>query len=204
MSNRELTWPLSRRFEEALTYATQVHEGHLRKGSAVPYVAHLLGVCALVLEDGGSEDEAVAALLHDAVEDAGGAGRLAAIRRRFGERVASIVALCSDTDQDPKPPWKERKRRYLAHLQSGSDPGSRRVSVADKLHNATAILRDYRRIGEPFWDRFSAPAAEQMWYYRALIEVFRQAGGGGLVEELARVVDELERLWRSRTSSTID
>src|SRR5512135_2043427 len=108
MRDADQPWPLTARFDEALVYAAHAHEGHSRKGTAVPYLAHLLGVCSLVLEDGGSEDEAIAALLHDAVEDAGGAGRLAAIRRRFGDRVATIVAGCSDTDQDPKPPWKER------------------------------------------------------------------------------------------------
>jgi len=198
------TWPLGSRFDEALVYAAHVHEGHFRKATTVPYLAHLLGVCALVLEDGGSEAEAIAALLHDAVEDAGGEGRLRAIRSRFGERVAAIVAACSDTDETPKPPWKERKQRYLAHLLAERDPGTLRVAAADKLHNATAILRDYRRIGEPLWERFSAPAAEQLWYYRALVAAFRQAGGGGLAGELERVVDELDRLWRSRTSYTND
>ncbi len=192
------SWPLTRRFDEALAYAVHVHEGHCRKGTNVPYLAHLLGVCALVLEEGGSEDEAIAALLHDAVEDAGGRGRLDAIRTRFGERVAAIVDACSDTDESPKPPWRERKQRYIAHLTAERDPGMLRVAAADKLHNATAILRDYRRIGESFWERFSAPAAEQMWYYRALVEAFRHAGGGALVDELQRVVDEIDQLWRTR------
>ncbi|HVO12396.1 MAG TPA: HD domain-containing protein [Vicinamibacteria bacterium] len=196
------SWLLSRRFDEALAYAAHVHEGHCRKGTTVPYLAHLLGVCALVLEDGGSEEEAIAALLHDAVEDAGGEGRLRAIRRRFGERVAAIVAACSDTDESPKPPWRERKQRYLAHLVAERDPGTLRVAAADKLHNATAILRDYRRVGESLWERFSAPAAEQMWYYRALVDAFRAAGEGPLVGELERVVDELERLWRTLNSYT--
>jgi len=200
MATSDLPWRLSPRFEEALVYATHVHEGHLRKGTTIPYVAHLLAVCALVLEDGGTEEEAIAALLHDAAEDAGGAGRLAGIRQRFGERVAAIVAGCSDTDQVPKPPWKVRKERYIAHLTRHADASTRRVSLADKVHNARAILRDYRVLGEQVWSRFNAPAEEQVWYYRALIEAFRQRGSGPLLAELEQVVDELERRLRNGSS----
>jgi GTP pyrophosphokinase len=176
---------------EALAYATQVHAGQSRKGTSVPYVSHVLGVCALVLEDGGGEDEAIAALLHDAVEDGGGPPVLAEIRRRFGDRVADIVRACSDTDETPKPPWKARKARYIAQLRAAG-PGARRVSCADKLHNARSILRDYRLVGERLWDRFSAPPEEQLWYYRALVDAFRQPGRTALVDELERVVGELE------------
>jgi (p)ppGpp synthase/HD superfamily hydrolase len=183
--------PLTPRFVEALAYAAAVHAGQSRKGTTVPYVAHVLGVCALVLEDGGGEDEAIAALLHDAVEDGGGLPVLAEIRRRFGDRVAEIVWACSDTDETPKPPWKERKVRYIAHVRAaGAD--ARRVSCADKLHNARAILRDYRLEGERLWERFNAPADEQLWYYRALVEAFQQPGRTPLVDELERVVGQLE------------
>lgn len=184
-------WPLTSRFVEALAYATDVHQGQLRKGTAVPYVSHPLAVCSLVLEDGGSEDEAIAALLHDAVEDGGGRERLDDIRKRFGDRVADIVWGCSDTDQVPKPPWKERKLRYIEHVRQAS-AAVRRVSCADKVHNARAILRDYRLLGERLWERFSSSGDETLWYYRELLAAFRGAGSGPLVEELARVVGELE------------
>jgi len=183
--------PLTPRFVEALAYATQVHAGQSRKGTTVPYVSHVLGVCALVLEDGGGEDEAIAALLHDAVEDGGGPPVLEEIRRRFGDRVAEIVWACSDTDVTPKPPWKERKTRYIAHVRAAG-PDARRVSCADKLHNARSILRDYRLLGEGLWDRFNAPPDEQLWYYRTLVEAFRQPGSTALVDELERVVGQLE------------
>ena len=184
-------WFLSARFEEALAHATSVHRGQVRKGTRVPYVSHLLAVCALVLEDGGDEDEAIAALLHDAVEDAGGPEQLAKIRKRFGDRVADIVWGCSDTDEVPKPPWKERKRRYIEHVRTASVE-VRRVSCADKLHNAWATLRDYRALGERLWDRFNASGDEILWYYRELIAAFRQPGKTALVDELARVIAELE------------
>jgi (p)ppGpp synthase/HD superfamily hydrolase len=184
-------WPLTPRFVEALAYATEVHEGQSRKGTSVPYVSHVLAVCSLVLEDGGGEDEAIGALLHDAVEDGGGQPRLEDIRRRFGDRVAEIVWACSDTDETPKPPWKERKTRYVAHLREAS-PAARRVSCADKLHNARSILRDYRALGERLWERFSASADENLWYYRELVEAFRQPDRSPLVAELERVVSELE------------
>ena len=184
-------WPLTQRFTDALAYATEVHAGQWRKGTSVPYVAHVLGVCALVLEDGGGEDEAIAALLHDAVEDGGGRPRLEDIRRRFGDRVAGIVWACSDTDETPKPPWKERKARYIAHVREAG-PDARRVSCADKLHNARSILRDYRALGERLWDRFNASAEDNLWYYRALVEAFRQPDRSSLVDELERVVGELE------------
>ena len=184
-------WPLSRRFDEALVYATHLHEGAFRKETSIPYVSHLLAVCSRVLEDGGSEDEAIAALLHDAVEDAGGEGRLRAIRARFGERVAAIVAGCSDTDEDPKPPWRERKERYIRHLRAEADASTLRVSLADKLHNACAVLRDHRAFGEAVWGRFNAPAGDQLWYYESLVAVFRERTPGPMADELAEVVAEI-------------
>ncbi len=185
------SWPLTRRFDEALVYAAHLHEGTFRKGTSIPYVSHLLAVCARVLEDGGTEDEAIAALLHDAVEDAGGKERLVAIRARFGERVAAIVAGCSDSDRSPKPPWRERKERYIRHLRTEADASTLRVSLADKLHNARAILRDHRAMGEAIWDRFNAVASEQLWYFESLVAAFRDRGAGPMVDELAEVVAEI-------------
>jgi len=183
---------LTARFGSALTLAHELHAGQFRKGTAIPYVSHVLAVAGIVLDYGGDEDEAIAALLHDAVEDCGGAPVLADIRCRFGDCVAGIVAACSDTDQMPKPPWQARKEAYLAHLRDA--PASvRLVSAADKLHNARAILADYRQIGNALWDRFNATKAQTLWYYRALVEAFEAHGRTPLVSELARTVDAIQR-----------
>src|SRR5579872_5374059 len=143
---------LTTRFEEALVFATQLHAEQTRKGTTIPYISHLLAVTAIVIENGGNEDEAIAALLHDAIEDQGGAATREEIRRRFGDAVVAIVDGCTDAETLPKPPWQERKQVYLAHLPSAS-PSVLLVSAADKLHNAYAILRDYRRLGEALWSR---------------------------------------------------
>src|SRR6266478_10145006 len=125
---------LSGQFEKALVYATRIHGGQLRKKTRIPYIAHILGVCAIAMEYGANETEAIAALLHDAVEDCGGAKRLRDIERKFGKKVAKIVEGCTDTNQTPKPPWLERKQAYIAHLRKA--PASTQiVSAADKLHN---------------------------------------------------------------------
>lgn len=182
---------LGARFEQALIYAHRLHRRQIRKGSGVPYVSHLLSVAALVLEDGGGEDEAIAALLHDAVEDQGGRETLEVIRRDYGEAVASIVASCTDAEGHPRPPWRERKERYVAHIPHAS-PEARRVSLADKLHNARTIVLDRARVGEAIWDRFSAGKAGSLWYYRALAEAFLENSPGVLADELARVVRALE------------
>jgi GTP pyrophosphokinase len=184
---------LSARFGQAVLLASELHRTQVRKGTAIPYVSHLLGVASLVLEHGGDEDEAIAALLHDAAEDQGGAPTLARIRTQFGERVAGIVEGCTDTDVDPKPPWRPRKEAYLAHLEV-ADASTRLVSAADKLHNARAILSDYRAVGERLWDRFSADRSGVLWYYRALAELFWRRGPQGLAEELGRTVSELDAL----------
>ncbi len=184
---------LTGRFAEAVAYAADLHALQIRKGSNVPYLSHLMSVAALVLEDGGDEDEAIAGLLHDAVEDQGGPPTLEEIRRRFGEKVARIVSACTDSDTMPKPPWRERKERYVAHLHQ-APPDVRRVSSADKLHNARSILADYRVVDEAVWIRFTASKDETLWYYRSLVSAFRSAGGGRLVDELDRVVSELEGL----------
>ncbi len=184
---------LTSRFEEALTFATQLHAKQLRKGTTIPYVAHLLAVTALVLENGGDEDEAIAALLHDAIEDQGGAATREAIRRRFGNRVVAIVDGCTDADVTPKPPWRARKEAYIAHLRKA--PASvRLVSTADKLHNARAVLGDYRVMGETLWRRFHGGRTGTLWYYRAVVTALREGGTSPLIEELDRVVTELEQL----------
>jgi len=156
-----------------------------------------MGVCALVLESGGDEDQAIAALLHDAVEDQGGTPTLQTIRHLFGERVANAVEACSDsTVSDPakKAPWRERKEKYLAHLQT-ADEDALRVGIADKLYNARAILTDYRQLGEELWARFTVPKDDQLWYYSALVRAFCQtAAPKGPVDELSRVVEELKQL----------
>lgn len=183
---------LTSNFEKALTYAHRAHAGQVRKGSGVPYISHLLAVAALVLEAGGSEIEAIGALLHDAVEDQGGRERLDEIQKEFGPEVAAIVEGCSDAFESPKPEWWERKRKYLAHLPEAS-PSVIKVSVADKLHNARTILTDYREIGEALWSRFNAGKEGTLWYYQEIIQVYRKISHcpQRMVDELEKVVAEL-------------
>ncbi len=182
--------PYTEKFEDALVYAARLHRDQTRKGTGVPYVTHLLAVAATVGENGGTEDEVIAALLHDAPEDAGGEERLAEIRGRFGGTVADIVAGCTDTYEDPKPPWRERKEAFLEHL-AGAPPSVRLVSAADKLHNAGSVLADYRAVGEDLWARFNGGRDGTLWYYRAVADAL--AGDGPVADELGRVVTELER-----------
>ena len=189
---------LTQRFQDALVYAAQLHNNQKRKASQTPYIAHLLGVTSLVLEAGGDEDQAIAALLHDAVEDQGGMPTLDAIRSRFGERVAGIVEGCTDAYQVPKPPWKERKEEYMQHLRN-VPPEVRLVSLADKVYNAHAILADLRQQGSQTWDKFNGGKLGTLWYYRTLAEIFQTTGNDALTAELLRVVDEIERLDRSIT-----
>ncbi|MEP6801955.1 MAG: HD domain-containing protein [Acidobacteriota bacterium] len=175
-----------------MAWASELHREQRRKGSDTPYLAHLLSVSALVLENGGDEDEAIAALLHDAVEDCGGRPTAEEIRRRFGPRVADIVDGCTDSDETPKPAWRPRKERFVEHL-TGASASVRLVAAADKLHNARCVLSDLRREGERVWDRFAAPRHETLWYYRAVTSRLQESGPHPLVEELDRVVTELER-----------
>jgi (p)ppGpp synthase/HD superfamily hydrolase len=184
---------LSSRFEEALLFATKLHAGQVRKGTTIPYVAHLLAVTAIVLENGGNEDEAIAALLHDAIEDQGGDATRQEIRRRFGNTVVAIVDGCTDSDVYPKPPWRARKEAYIAHLRVAS-PSVRLVSAADKLHNARAVLADYRTMGETLWLRFHGGRQGTLWYYRAVADTLHTSGRTPLIDELERVVSELEQL----------
>jgi (p)ppGpp synthase/HD superfamily hydrolase len=185
---------LSEKFEEALIYATRAHANQTRKKTGMPYIAHILGVTAITLEYGANETEAIGALLHDAVEDCGGAERLRDIREKFGDDVAAIVDGCTDTDQTPKPPWLERKRAYLEHLEH-SNSSIRLVSAADKLHNTRAMLAELRRHGPEVFERFAGKKEGTLWYYRALVTAFRQHGDHtDLIDELDRVVSKIERL----------
>ena len=183
---------LSNRFSEALTYAAELHATQLRKGSGVPYIAHLLGTASIALEYGGNEDEAIAALLHDAIEDQGGATTREAIHRRFGDTVTAIVDGCTDSDATPKPPWQQRKQAYIDRISTAS-ASVRLVSAADKLYNVRSILKDYRQLGDLVWERFKGGKDGSLWYYRSLIEAFRQAELTPIVEELDRTVLELEQ-----------
>lgn len=190
---------LSPCFEDWLVFATRLHASQKRKSTTIPYIAYLLGVASIALEHGATEDEAIAALLHDSVEDADGDPGVvrAEIRRRFGSAVLAIVDGCTDADQRPKPPWRPRKEKYIAHLPEAS-PSIRLVSVSDKLYNARAILSDYRAIGEALWGRFNGGRDGTLWYYRALADTFGRLGPGRLAEELDRVVGEIERLATER------
>jgi (p)ppGpp synthase/HD superfamily hydrolase len=188
---------LTGRFDFAFQFASRLHLAQCRKSTRIPYIAHLMAVSAIVLESGGDEDQAIAALLHDAVEDQGGLPTLDTIRRLFGDRVAGIVRECSDsetTDPEKKLPWHKRKQVYLDHLP-GASQDARQVSVADKLHNARSILADQRQIGDAVWLRFNKEASkgDQLWFHRELVKTFRQIGApNALVEELDRIVTELE------------
>jgi (p)ppGpp synthase/HD superfamily hydrolase len=181
------------RFREAFDFAAEKHDGQTRKRTSVPYISHLMAVAALVLEAGGDEDLAIAALLHDVVEDCGGHPVLEEVRARFGDRVASIVEGCTDAYTVPKPPWKQRKLDYLALLRESGDD-IRLVSAADKLHNVRTILADYRAEGDSVWARFSGHREGTLWYYRAVLDVLLEGNPNRLTGELQRAVEELESL----------
>ena len=190
---------LSLKFSKAVHYAAEVHKTQKRKGTDIPYIAHLLAVASIALEYGANEDEAIAALLHDAPEDAGGQDRLEEIRQQFGDIVADIVQDCSDTFDIPKPPWKKRKKEYIDSIK-GKSSSSRFVSAADKLHNARSILLDYRTIADALWPRFATGKVDVLWYYRSLVTAygvggsFRRQGFGDLLKDLNDVVSEIHRL----------
>jgi (p)ppGpp synthase/HD superfamily hydrolase len=178
---------LTDRFDQAFRYAHQLHRSQTRKGTPIPYISHLITVAALVIEHGGNEDQAIAALLHDAAEDQGGAATLADIKAKFGDAVAAIVADCTDAWTEPKPPWRKRKEAYLAGLPN-KPAESLLVSLADKTHNAEAILFDYRVLGDALWDRFSGGADGTRWYYNTLAAVFSSTMPGRLSDRLSRAV----------------
>jgi (p)ppGpp synthase/HD superfamily hydrolase len=193
---------LSPRFTEALLYTAELHARQRRKGGRVPYLAHLLGVTSIVLEDGGDEEEGIAALLHDAVEDHPREGRTEQeILDRFGARVHRIVMGCTDTYPDlpraagKKPEWEARKRKYIEHLRHEASPDVLRVAAADKLYNARSIINDMRLVGEEVWSRFSVPRERTLWYYREVTAALREAthDRSRLVRELAAIVAAMDR-----------
>jgi (p)ppGpp synthase/HD superfamily hydrolase len=184
---------LGSRFLRAFLFAAEKHKRQTRKASSIPYIAHLMGVTSLVLEAGGDEDLAIAALLHDVVEDCGGIPMLREVRRRFGARVAKVVDGCTDAYVDPKPPWRERKENYIRHLKR-ADADTRMVSAADKLNNVRSILSDYRVIGESIWSRFNGGREGTLWYYRTLKDEFLRHKVNRITRDLALAVDELESL----------
>ena len=192
--------PLSIRFDHALLFASEVHRNQGRKKSGIPYISHLLGVAAIVLDYGGDEDMGIAALLHDAAEDHGGKAMLHVIEQMFGTRVAKIVDGCTDSYGDEgkrKPKWYPRKLRYMRRVRN-EDAETRFVSAADKLYNARAVLRDVRQSGDSAFERFSAPKAKVLWYYRSLVREYRAGGVTHLLKPLLddydRTVTELEHL----------
>ena len=185
--------PVSRRFRDALDYAAELHAAQKRKGGGAPYLAHLLSVSALAMEHGADEDEAIAALLHDAAEDQGGAETLEAIRSRFGDTVAHVVAGCTDSYAQLKPPWRKRKQTYIDHLLE-ADGSVLLVSACDKLHNTRSILADLRTCGPSVWDRFNGGKDDTLWYYRTLVGIFNKMGPQPLAAELERVVHQIERI----------
>jgi (p)ppGpp synthase/HD superfamily hydrolase len=194
VSEQTSTPKLTGQFSKALVYAELKHHNQVRKGGDIPYFGHLLSVAGLVINDGGSEEQAIAAVLHDCVEDAGGPPTLDEIQKNFGGDVARIVDECSDTDVEPKPPWRERKTAYIRHLgEVGKD--TLLVSVADKLDNARSMLRDYHEHGAQLWERFTVKNPnDHLWYYDGLLDAYRKRGlDSWMVDELGRVVDELRR-----------
>ena len=190
---RQKSVKLGPRFLRAFLFAAKKHSGQTRKASTIPYVAHLMGVASLVLEAGGDEELAIAALLHDVVEDCGGAPMLNQIRHDFGSRVAKVVEGCTDADTYPKPPWRERKEGYIRHL-AGADADTRLVAAADKLNNVRSILSDYRALGDSVWSRFNGGRDGTLWYYRTLRDVFLQYKANRITLDLDLAVRELESL----------
>lgn len=189
---------LGTRFQAALAVASEWHWLDTRKGTGVPYVSHLLGVCALVLEDGGDEEDAIAGLLHDAVEDAPDdverARRRTLIRGWFGDVVLQTVEACSDSDATPRPPWQQRKEAHLRHLREHGSTRIYRVLAADKLYNSRAIVSDYRRLGEDLWSRFTASGEQTLWYYGEMVKLLTAHHPSPASDELERTVAELRRL----------
>jgi (p)ppGpp synthase/HD superfamily hydrolase len=181
---------LTDRFTQALTYATHLHTHQLRKGSTIPYISHLLSVTALVLEDGGDEDSAIAALLHDAIEDQGGPTTRIQIHQQFGDRVTQLVDACTESDHQPKPSWKQRKLQYLQQLQTVPDDAIR-IVLADKLHNARSILRDLHTHPDQTWQKFNAPPADILWFYQSCLTILQNRSQSPMVHELQQVISQL-------------
>ena len=188
------TWLYSDRFLAALQAAAQLHAAQDRKGTGIPYISHLMGTCAIALEYGANEDQAIAALLHDVIEDIEPVEAARATVASFGDEVLRIVEACTDSDVHPKPPWRERKAAYLAHVHE-ADRAILLVSASDKLYNVRAIVADLHRHGMAYLAKFN-PESDQVWYYRSLVTAFRAnpAHPSDLVDELDQSVIELERL----------
>ncbi len=184
---------LTHRFESALSFAFRLHQNQYRKQSEIPYISHLLAVTAIVLENGGTEDEAIAALLHDAVEDQGGYETLNKIEEQYGSDVAEIVEGCSDSFTDPKPAWEERKSAYLIKIKGSSD-AIQLVSLADKVHNARSILRDIQTGEIGIWDKFNGGKDGTLWYYQSLVEVFKDSRFRDLFVEFHQLVNTIVEL----------
>ncbi len=188
------------RFVAAFRYAAELHRSQVRKGTDIPYISHLMAVAATVLEQGGDEDQGGRRLAPRRHRDHPDGGRTRdTIRERFGDRVVTLVEACTDADTHPKPPWRERKERYLEHLAQ-APPEARLIALADKLHNARAILTDHRAVGERVWERFNAPKDATLWYYRALADAFARLEPGRLAAEFERVVADLEEEARQTQS----
>jgi (p)ppGpp synthase/HD superfamily hydrolase len=188
------------RFSIAMTYAYQVHHGQRRKGTGIPYIAHILGVTAIAMEYGADDDQSIAALLHDAAEDGGGEATLAEIRARFGDAVADIVLGCSDSlveDPEDKLPWQARKENYLAHLESASASVCL-VSAADKLHNVRSIIRDYQEHGEAIWERFQGRREGTLWYYETVAHTLLRRHHSQLTRDLQAEVDTLLEITKNK------
>jgi (p)ppGpp synthase/HD superfamily hydrolase len=198
--DESLSIPLSDKFSAAFAFTFDAHRMQSRKGSQVPYLAHLMAVSSLVLEHGGTEAEAIAALLHDAVEDQGGVETAVRIRSMFGDHVADIVLAVTDTHESPKPPWRARKEAHVKHMQGASD-SAKLVAAADKLHNARSLLIDFPTAGESLWERFRGGREGTIWYYRAMGASLRMGTANEgillLCDELDRVVAAIESLGRT-------
>ena len=195
--------PYTSRLTKAFELAVELHQNQKRKGSGIPYITHLLAVASLVGEHGGDEDQLIAALLHDAVEDQGGRTVLERIQEQFGPRVANLVAACSDSDATPKPPWRERKENHIRRMPQ-LEPEARLIIAADKLHNARSMVHDRRRIGDSLWNRFSGGRDGTMWYLDASLRALSTDWSHPILEELADVLmglrddlylDHSERSW---------
>ena len=178
-------------FLDAINFAFELHRNQFRKGTNVPYIAHLLSVASMVIEEGGDEEVAIAALLHDAVEDQGGLKTLEEIKIRYGERVSEIVLGCTDTLITPKPAWRDRKETYLRHLKTAS-PDVVLVSLSDKIHNARSILMDLQKYGSVTWKRFNGGKDGTLWYYKELVNIFLLRGSPVLANELSRLYEAIE------------
>lgn len=184
---------IAEKFELALVYATRLHAKQIRKVDGTPYIAHLLSVAALILEAGGNETEAIAGLLHDSLEDQGGPQTQVEISQQFGAEVLEIIKGCTESEELPKPPWMERKQRYLYQLQNAS-PSVRLVSLADKLHNARSLLASLHQHGEEVWTYFPVGKESSLWFYQALLPIYRTTNHNSMVQEFERVLFELQSI----------